>query len=131
MFDIASFSSVQEFWDSILASPFHYVEIVFAFLATIAFLIFLRGFLGSIGNVFKMNGHDEHVAHAQVRQVWGLFLLAMVFAVWEMTRTVASWIGFHDGGQTNLGYYIAALIALVGAYRFVKKNLFSGGGGGH
>lgn len=125
------FTSLQELWDNFYATPFHYVEMVFAFLATIAFLIFLRGFLGSIGNVFKMNGHDEHVAHAQVRQVWGLFLLAMIFAIWEMTRTVVSWIGFHDGGQTVLGYYIAAFIALVLLFQFVKKNLFSGGGGGH
>lgn len=119
------------FWDNVYATPFHYLEILFAFLAAFAFLIFLRGFLGSIGNIFKMNGHDEHVQHAQVRQFWGVILLAAVFVVWEIVRTVASWLGFNDGYNTPLGYWFVGIIVAVWLILFIKKGLFSGGGGGH
>lgn len=119
------------FWDNVYAAPFHYVEMLFAFLAALAFLVFLRGFLGGIGNIFKMNAHEEHLEHAQVREVWGVMLLAFLFLVWEVTRTVVSWIGFHDGTQTYVGYWVVGGAALVWAFLFVKKNLFSGGGGGH
>jgi hypothetical protein len=117
------------FWDNIYATPFHYLEMLFAFFAAIAFLLFLRGFLAGIGNIFKMNGHDEHLDHARVRQVWGVMLLAVLFIIWEMVRTVASWLGFNDGGQTYLGYWFALIIAVVFIFRFIKKELFSGGGG--
>ncbi len=112
-----------------LAAPLHYVEMVFAFLATLAFLLYLRGFLGSIGNIFKLNAHEEHLEHAQVRAVHGILFLLMLFAVWEMVRTIAIWVGLLTGSPV-LGLYIFCLILLVYAYRFVAKNLFSGGGGG-
>lgn len=128
-YTIRSMSPLNAFWDATYAGPFHYVELLFAFLAAISFLVFLRGWLGGIGNVFKMNGHDGHLEHAYVRQVWGVLLLGGLFFVWEIVRTIASWIGFHDGNQTYLGYYFAAAGLVVWVYTFVKKNLFSGGGG--
>jgi uncharacterized membrane protein len=121
--------SFNSFWNNVYATPFHYVEMFFAFLAVFAFLIYFRGFLGSVGNIFKMNGHDEHVEHAQVRQMWGMLLLIMVFVVWEIARTIASWLGFNDGYNNNLGYWFVGIIVVVWLYRFIKKNLFSGGGG--
>lgn len=119
----------DSFWENVYATPFHYVEILFAFLGALAFLLFLRGFLGSIGEVFKQNGHEEHVEHSEVRAIWGVLLLGAVFAVWQMTRTIASWIGFNDGNQIVLGYYIAGIIAFWYGFKFLKKELFSGGGG--
>ncbi len=122
---------MNSIWDTIFAIPFHYIEMVFAFLATLSFLVFFRGFLGSIGNLFKMNAHEGHLEHAQVRTIWGVYLLIFLFFVWEMTRTVASWLGFQDGGQVTLGYWCAGIIIVVWLFLFLKKNLFSGGDGGH
>ena len=121
----------NDFWGTYYATPFHYLEVLFAFLAAISFLVFLRGWLGSVGNVFKMNGHDEHLEHAYTRQVWGALLLAALFYVWEIVRTMASWIGFNDGNQTTLGYWFAGIGIVVWIFMFIKKNLFAGGGGGH
>lgn len=116
------------FWDNVYAPYFHYVEMLFAFLAALAFLIFLRGFLGSIGSIFKMNAHEEHLEHAQVREVWGVMLLVFLFLVWEVTRTVVSWIGYQ-GENTHLGYYIVGAGLLIWLFLFLKKEIFSGGGG--
>lgn len=125
-------SSFPDFWNIALAVPFHYLELLFAFLAAISFLVFLRGWLGGIGNVFKMNGHEEHLEHAYTRQVWGVMLLAALFYVWEIVRTMASWFGFNDGNQSTLGYWFAGIGIAVWIFMFVKKNLFgAGSGGGH
>jgi hypothetical protein len=122
---------MNSFWDTVLATPFHYVEMLFAFIATLSFLVFFRGWLGSIGNIFKMSAHEEHLEHSQVREIWGVYLLIFLFMVWEIVRTVASWFGFQDGGQVTLGYWCAGIMVLIYAFLFIKKSLFSGGGGGH
>lgn len=120
-----------DFWDKVLATPFHYLEALFAFLAAYAFLMFLSGWLNNVGNIFKMDGHDEHLEHANTHQVHGLLLLAALFYVWEIVRTMASWLGFNDGTQTTLGYWFAGIGIVIWIFLFVKKNLFSSGGGGH
>lgn len=120
----------DNFWDKVLATPFHYFEALFTFLAVLAFLVFLRGWLGGVGNIFKMNGHDEHLEHAYTRQVWGVLLLFALFYVWEIVRTMASWFGFHDGNQTTLGYWFAGIGIVVWVFMFIKGKLFAGGGGG-
>jgi hypothetical protein len=123
--------SLNDFWDKVLSAPFHYLEVLFAFLAALAFLVFLRGWLGGVGNIFKMSGHDEHLEHAYTRQVWGVLLMAALFYVWEIVRTMASWFGFNDGTQTSLGYWFAGIGITVWVFMFIKKKLFAGGGGGH
>ncbi|MBY0473018.1 hypothetical protein K2Q00_01895 [Patescibacteria group bacterium] len=120
-----------DFWDKVLATPFHYVEALFAFLAALAFLLFLRGWLGSVGNIFKMDAHEEHLEHALTRQVHGVLMLFALFYVWEIVRTMASWFGFNDGTQTTLGYWFAGVGILLWVFIFIKKQLFTGGGGGH
>lgn len=122
-------SPFDNFWDKVYATPFHYVQVLFALLAALAFLVFLRGWLGSVGNVFKMSGHDEHIEHANTRQVWGVLLLFALFYVWEIVRTMASWLGFEDGVQNYLGYWFVGAGVVVWIFVFLKKNLFSGGGG--
>lgn len=113
----------------VYSNAFGYVEILFAFLAAISFLVFLRGWLGGIGNVIKMNGHDEHLNHAYVRQVWGVMLLAALFFVWEVVRMVASWFGLVPAHPTTHTWAMLGIAAVVAAYVFIKKNLFSDSGG--
>jgi len=122
-------SSLNSFWDSVYATPFHYVELLFAFLAALAFLLFLRGWLGGIGNVFKMNGHDEHLEHAYKRQIEGFLYLGLLFVVWEIVRAVAWFLGFHDGYDNPLGLWFAIAAVVIWVFLYVKKHLFSGGGG--
>jgi uncharacterized membrane protein len=121
---------MNSFWDTVLATPFHYIEMLIAFLAALSFLVYLRGFLGSVGNIVRISGHEEHVEHAQVRVIWGLYLLIFLFVFWEILRTIAIWLGFQDG-DPSLGLWLAGIIAVVWVLRFIKKNLFAGGGGGH
>ncbi|MCX6820277.1 MAG: hypothetical protein NT019_03300 [Candidatus Adlerbacteria bacterium] len=120
---------MEQFWNNVLAVPFYYVEVLLAGLAAISFLVFLRGFLGGIGNVFTMNGHDEHLLHARTRSVWGVLLLAFLFVLWEILRMVASWLG-GPMGDTTLGMWFVIAIAATWLFLFIKKKLFSGGGGG-
>jgi hypothetical protein len=77
--------------ESFFLHPFFYISAAFALVAAMGFLIFLRGFIGGIGDVFTMTGHVTHVQEAQTRAVWGVFILTSVFVVWEVVRWVASW----------------------------------------
>lgn len=77
--------------DSFFLHPFFYVSAAFAVVGAIGFLVYLRGFIGGIGDVFTMAGHVGHVAEAQTRVVWGVFILTSLFIVWEIVRWIASW----------------------------------------
>lgn len=77
--------------DTFFAHPLFYIGALFAFAGAMGFLIYLRGFIGGIGNVFTMAGHVEHVEHANVRAVWGLAILTTTFVVWEIFRLITGW----------------------------------------
>lgn len=85
----------QGFWDVVFSDPTLYIGYLFAFVAAIAFLVFLRGFLSGLPKVFTMDWHEEHQEHHRVRVTWGFFLLLYLFIVWEIVR----WI---FGGVTYL-----------------------------
>ncbi len=76
----------QGFWDTLFAHPMLYVGYAFAFVAAIAFLVFLRGFLSGLPKVFTMDWHEEHQEHHRVRVTWGFFMLLYLFIVWEIVR---------------------------------------------
>ena len=75
--------------ESFVANPLYYIGALFSVLAALAFLVFLRGFLGGIVKAFTMNASDSHMEHARTYSVWGVFLLALLFVLWEIIR----WIG--------------------------------------
>jgi hypothetical protein len=77
--------------DNFISNPVFYISALFASAGAFGFLIYLRGFIGSIGNVFTKAGHDEHVHHAQVRVIWGILILTATFIVWEIVRWVLQW----------------------------------------
>lgn len=82
----------QGFWDVVFSDPMLYLGYLFAFVAAIAFLIFLRGFLSGLPKVFTMDWHEEHQEHHRVRVTWGFFMLLYLFIVWEIVRFVAGGI---------------------------------------
>lgn len=70
----------------------YYLGLVFAFLAALAFLVFLRGFLSGSPHLFTISGNEGHLHHHRVRQTWGVLALLAIFIVWEIVRTVAHWV---------------------------------------
>ncbi|HEY4501706.1 MAG TPA: hypothetical protein VJJ20_01390 [Candidatus Paceibacterota bacterium] len=81
------------FWDVVFAHPLLYVGYVFAFVAAIAFLVFLRGFLSGLPKVFTMDAHEEHQEHHRTRVTWGFFMLLYLFIIWEIVRWIAGLFG--------------------------------------
>jgi hypothetical protein len=78
----------QGFWDVVFADPVTYVGYVFAFVAAIAFLTFLRGFLSGFPSLFTMNWNEEHQEHYRIYATWGVMMLLYIFILWEIVRWV-------------------------------------------
>lgn len=76
----------------LVTNPMFYIGALFAFFAVIGFLIYLRGFISSIGDVFTLAGHDEHVRHGHVRVAHGLLIITTVFIVWQVIRAIVGWL---------------------------------------
>lgn len=76
------------FWDKLFANPMLFLGYLFAFVAAIGFLIFLRGFLSGLPKVFTIDYHEEHQAHHRVRIMWGFFILLYLFIIWELLRWI-------------------------------------------
>jgi hypothetical protein len=76
----------QGFWDLVFAHPLLYLGYAFAFVAAIAFLVFLRGFMSGLPRIFTLDAHEEHQHHHRVRVTWGFFMLLYLFIVWELLR---------------------------------------------
>ena len=76
--------------ESFFADPLYYIGVFFSVAAAVAFLIFLRGFFGGIIKTFTMNESDSHMDHRRVYSVWGVFLLAFLFILWEIVRWIAN-----------------------------------------
>lgn len=70
------------------ADPMYFVGLVFAFVAAMGFLIFLRGFLSGTPHLFTISGRDDHLKLYRTRQAWGFFILLFLFIVWELLRWV-------------------------------------------
>lgn len=77
------------FWDVVFAHPLLYVGYIFAFVAAIAFLLFLRGFFAGLPKVLTIDAHDEHQEHYRTRVTRGFFILLYLFIVWEIVRWIA------------------------------------------
>ena len=71
-----------------------YIGGLFAGLAVFSFLLFLRGFLTGIPELFTNNSNYAHLRIAYTRAVWATFLLVIMFATWEIVRAIAGWFGY-------------------------------------
>jgi hypothetical protein len=86
--DVVNGAVGQGFWDVVFAHPFTYLGYIFAFVAAIAFLTFLRGFLSGLPSVFTMDWHEGHQEHYRVYCTWGVMALVYLFIVWELVRWI-------------------------------------------
>ena len=80
---------MKSFLDSLFSNPMTYLGVVFAFVAALAFLVFLRGFLSGLPAMFTLVSHDEHQKHHRVRVTWGVISLIALFIIWQLVRGVA------------------------------------------
>jgi len=83
----------MELWENFIANPFGLVPLLLACFAAYGFLIFVRGFFGSMKHTLTLNGHKEHVSHAQVRAVWGVLVMLTAFILWQVYKTIAAAVG--------------------------------------
>ena len=114
---------MDSFFIAVYSDPLYYVGAALSLFAAAGIILFLRGFGSGIGHIFHMRGHEEHLHHARVRIVWGVYLCMVVFGIWELLRLVL--------GEAPTSTWVLILILLSPAWIPWLKGLFSGGGGGH
>jgi hypothetical protein len=85
---------MDAFWIAAFTNPLLYLGYAFAFVAAIAFLVFLRGFLSGLPHIFTLAGNDEYMPNHRRRAIWGTMMLLALFIVWE----IVAWIGHTIGG---------------------------------
>lgn len=79
---------MESYLNNFLSDPMFYIGALFAGLAVLAFLTFLRGFLTGIPELFNNNSNYAHLRIAYTRVLWGTFFLVIIFAVWETLRFI-------------------------------------------
>jgi hypothetical protein len=111
---------MDSFFIAVYSNPLHYIGLLLSLVAVVGILLFLRGFGSGIGNIFHMHGHDEHLHHARVRIVWGVYLCMVVLGIWEAIRLVL--------GEAPLSSWLLVVVLLAPAWIPGLKSLLSGGG---
>ena len=86
------FGYINSLADSFWHDPLFYVGIPVAFLAAIAFLTFLRGFLSGFPHFITLSSHEEHQKHHREHVERGTMMLVALFVGWELLRGVVLWI---------------------------------------
>jgi hypothetical protein len=76
-------------FEIIYTNPFFIIGALLSFVAALAFLVFLRGFLSGIQNAFLQQSHAGHHREHRLRTIWGVLLLIVIFIVWEIVRWFA------------------------------------------
>lgn len=108
-----------------ISDPLFYIGSFLATFAVFGFLAFLRGFLGGVTHLLKHNGNEWHQAHQRTRTVWGIYIMAVMFALWEVVRLIASVFG-RENANVELSLWIVGIFAVWIVWR-ILKNLFAGG----
>ncbi len=110
--------------NNFFADPMYYIGFAFAFVAAIAWLTLLRGFLTGSPHWFTISTHEGHLKHYRFRTVWGAMGLLGLSIAWETLRAVLAWVGVGQAPSDSIwvvwtGYIILGLILWV---MFAVKN---------
>ncbi len=97
----------------IVTHPLYYIGAVLAFGACMGFLIFLRGFLAGLNQLFYIDGDDEHTELARMRVGWGVALMVNMFVLWVAIRGFVTLIGFDTADLRKTGTIICSYAVLV------------------
>lgn len=118
---------MDAFLANVLYNPLPVIGAFISFLAVVAFLVFLRGFLSSVIFLVTLNGNDEFLLNARKRVTWSFLLLVFFFCSWQLIRFVGAVItgGEWPGG---LGLAITLLITIFAINRMLTwyKNKETG-----
>ena len=111
----------------LIANPLFFIGAIISFVACLGFLIFLRGFLLGLNQLFYIDGHDDFVALARIRVTWGLVLMVNMFVLWVAVRGVATLLGFDtvEAGTTMrilVPYALVVVILYFMGLAFPKKE---------
>jgi hypothetical protein len=102
------------------ADPLYFIGIIFALWGALGFGMFVAGAANGIPHLFTYAESDEHMKHARVHIVQGLFLSMTALGSWEIVRVIAGVVPW-----TYLWISFFMLTPLWVPYFFGKK------GGGH
>jgi hypothetical protein len=108
-----------------LADPMYYIGLCFAFVAAIAFLALLRGFLTGAPNLFTIATHAGHLKRYRFRTVWGAVGLFGLLLAWETLRWI---LAFFDVGTSPDAGALSALwvgYLIVGAILWISFSVKS------
>ncbi len=72
--------------DTIISHPYGDIVVFLSAMGALSFLVFLAGVAGGVKQLFTINAHAEHLAHARTRAVWGVLLMTLLFVLWEAIR---------------------------------------------
>ncbi len=71
---------------TVVTHPHYYLGVVLSFAAGFAFLIFLRGFLSGVGQLFTIDKSEYYLPRYRKRATWGIVLLLDIFLLWICVR---------------------------------------------
>ena len=111
--------------NAFFADPMYYVGFCFAFVAAIAFLTFLRGFLTSSPHLVTISTHAGHLEHYHFRVVWGSMGLLGLLLAWETLRAILAWFGvgtWPDTGALSALWVSYIILGVVLWVMFTIKN---------
>ncbi len=99
----------------LITNPLFFIGAIISLVACMGFLIFLRGFLLGLNQLFYIDGHDDFVALARVRITWGLVLMVNMFVLWVAIRGFATLLGYDtvNPGTTMRILVPYALIVVI------------------
>ncbi len=106
-------------------NPLYSIGVLLSFGAMMGFLLFLRGFLLGLAQIFYIDSHEEHIGHARVRIVWGVMVMNAMFLLWVIIRGFATMIGFDtaDGHKTTTVLFTYTIIIILFYFMdFFKKE---------
>lgn len=109
---------MDSFAVALVSNPLYYAGAALALCAAAGVLLFMWGFGSGVGNLFHMHGNDDHLLHARVRVVQGLYICMAVLGIWELIRVL---LGEAPVGST----LILAAILLSPVWLPWLKGLFN------
>lgn len=104
------------------ANWLYLLGVIFTLVGTFGFLIFLRGMFLGINQLIYIDGHAEHVGHAQTRVTWGFLIMLTTFEWWVLLRAILAAFGV---GSVNVGLTAAIFLpyaVIVAAILLRKKE---------
>lgn len=111
-------------YTAFFADPLYYIGVIFALWGAWGFGLFIAGLANGLPHLFTFGESDDHMEHARVHIVQGLYLTMTAFGAWEIVRVIA--------GAAPWGYLWLSFIMLLPLWLpWLLRGGKPAGGGGH